>query len=284
MGSLARSLVEHPRVTALLHLARRSLERMVEVELVDRAVALASLAFTALVPVAVIASSIVPGIDRASFADSIVNRFDLDAQTASVVREAFSASQSVGSSVSVLGILLVIGSALSFTRGLQRAYERAWRLPALGVRATPAGLIWLAGLIVLGSAFREIRAALIATSRPIFSILVALGFAAVIWLGSPWILLSRRVPWRRLVPTSIVTAVAMTALSAASLVYMPRSIAASAASYGTIGVAISLVSWLVGAGFVLVGCAAIGAVLGDPAGDATLAESGQERITLGPAE
>jgi len=44
---------------------------------------------------------------------------------------------------------------------------------------------------------------------------------------------------------------------------MPRSISSSAASYGTIGVAIALVSWFVGAGFVLVGCAAVGAVLGE---------------------
>jgi membrane protein len=55
----------------------------------------------------------------------------------------------------------------------------------------------------------------------------------------------------------------MTALAIGGMIYMPRSIATSASSYGTIGVAIALVTWLVVAGFVLVGCAAVGAVLGE---------------------
>jgi membrane protein len=165
--------------------------------------------------------------------------------------------------LSVVGVLLIIGSALSFTRAMQRVYERAWRLPSLGVRATPAGLAWLGFWIVFGAVFAGVRAAIVDTSRPVISVVAALTFAGVVWLASPWILLSRRIEWRRLVPTALLTATAMTVLSAGSLVYMPRSIAESAESYGTIGVAISLVSWLVAAGFVLVVCAAIGAVIGD---------------------
>ena len=123
--------------------------------------------------------------------------------------------------------------------------------------------MWLGGWIVFGAVFAGIRAAIVDTSRPVVSVIAALFFAGVVWLASPWILLSRRIAWRRLVPTALLTATAMTALSAASLVYMPRSIADSADTYGTIGVAISLLSWLVAAGFVLVGCAAVGAVIGE---------------------
>jgi uncharacterized BrkB/YihY/UPF0761 family membrane protein len=54
----------------------------------------------------------------------------------------------------------------------------------------------------------------------------------------------------------------MTCLSVAAIVYMPRSIEDSAARYGPIGVAISLVSFFVGMGFVIVVCASVGAVLG----------------------
>jgi membrane protein len=55
----------------------------------------------------------------------------------------------------------------------------------------------------------------------------------------------------------------MTAFSIGSVIYMPEAIAASAGHYGSIGVAIALVSWLVGAGFALVACAGVGAVLGE---------------------
>lgn len=264
-------LLGHPRAAAVVAFVRACLQRLVELEFVDRAVALASLTFTALIPLGVVVGAAVPGIDRGSFANSIVERFDLDARTARIVEAAFSPPPDVQSSLSALGVFLLIVSALSFTRGLQRAYETAWRLPRLGVRATPAGLTWLIGIIAFLSIFGGLRSAIVDLSRPFASAVVALCFSSVVWLFTPWILLSRRVPWRALLPTAGLTAFCMTALSISGIVYMPRSISSSAASYGTIGVAISLVSWFVAAGFILVGCAAVGAVWGGsrlPAADA----------------
>jgi membrane protein len=267
-------LLRHPRVAWVVAFVRACLQRLVELEFVDRAVALASLTFTALIPLGVVVGSSVPGINRDDFADSIIERFDLDPRTADIVQQAFSPPPNVQASLSVLGILLVIVSALSFTRGLQRVYETAWRLPRLGIRATPAGLMWLAGIIAFLSLFGGLRSAVVDLSRPAVSAIVALLFSCVVWMFTPWALLSRRVSWRVLLPTGVLTAVGMTCLSIGGIIYMPRSISDSAASYGTIGVAISLVSWFVAAGFILVGCAAVGAVLGErsaAAGDAMTA-------------
>jgi membrane protein len=44
---------------------------------------------------------------------------------------------------------------------------------------------------------------------------------------------------------------------------MPRAVAESADRYGLIGVAFAFVSWLVAAGFTLVGSAAAGAVMAE---------------------
>ncbi len=263
MKSVVRSLATHPRVAAVAELVRACIARTIALEFVERAIALASLAFTALIPVGVVASAFVPGLDDDGLADSIVRRFHLDAQTASIVNSVFAPPEEVKQTVSVVGVVLLVGSALSFTRAMQRLYERAWRLPQLGVRATPAGLIWLAWVVAFVSIFGGVRSEIIASARPIVDVIVALTFAGIVWLATPWILLSRRVGWRPLLPTAVLTSVAMTALSIASTVYMPRSISDSAAHYGPIGVAIALVSWLVAAGFVLVVCAAVGAVLGE---------------------
>lgn len=261
---MKKRLLEHPRLAGVVAFVRRCLQRFVELEFVDRSVALASLTFTALIPLGVVVGSAVPGVDRDSFADSIIERFDLDDRTAQIVQAAFSPPPNVQASLSVLGVLLLIVSALSFTRGLQRAYETAWRLPRLGMRATPAGLVWLAGIVAFVSIFGGLRSTVVDLKRPIASVIVALAFALVVWSFTPWVLLSRRVPFRALVPTGVLTAICMTLLSIAGIIYMPKSISDSAASYGTIGVAIALVSWLVSAGFVLVGCAAVGAVIGEP--------------------
>jgi uncharacterized BrkB/YihY/UPF0761 family membrane protein len=56
------------------------------------------------------------------------------------------------------------------------------------------------------------------------------------------------------------TAVGITALGVWSAIYMPRAIGSSAASYGVIGVAFALLTWLWGLGLVLV----MAAIYGSP--------------------
>ncbi|UGS35284.1 YihY/virulence factor BrkB family protein [Capillimicrobium parvum] len=250
------------------HLARaiefgqRCLERLVEVEFVDRSIALASLSFTSLIPLGVVLGSISP-VNGADFADGMIRRFRLTGSTAELVQSLFAPPSDVRQTVSIAGVVLLLASALSFTRGLQRVYERSWRLRSLGVRATPAGLAWLLGVAIVVSLLVPVRAAIADATGPLVALIMALATAFMIWLLTPFVLLSRRVPWRALVPTGILTGIGMTALGIGSVIYMPRAIEESADRYGSIGIAIALVSWLVGAGFVLVGCSVVGAVLGE---------------------
>jgi membrane protein len=94
-------------------------------------------------------------------------------------------------------------------------------------------------------------------TRLVLSILLV----GVLWLGTPYILLARRVPWRRLMPTACITGIGMTALALSTAVWMPRTVAASSQQFGVIGVAFALLSWLVAAGVVLVLSAAGGVVI-----------------------
>lgn len=225
--------------------------------------ALGSLAFTAAIPLGVVIAAILPGSDRNGFADALIERFDLNGDTATAVRQVFAPPDDVKRSLSIAGAILVVVSALSFTRALQRVYERAWGLPSLGYRATPAGLIWLVGILLWVTAFSGLRSWFEDLGGPVVALAFGIGFAAVASLLSPFVLLTRRVPWQRLVPTAVLTALATTGLSIASAIYMPLAIGEAADRYGTIGIAIALVSWLVAIGFALVLCAAIGAVLGE---------------------
>ena len=248
------------RLARIVELVRASLDRLVEIQFVDRSVALGSLAFTAIVPLLVIASAFLPGTD--GLANELVRRFELRGATAELVREVFAQPDAVRQSVSWLGALLLIAAALSFTRALQRVYERAWRLEARGFAGTRSGLIWIAGIVVWSTLFSAVRRGLLDLTGPVASLTILLAGDAVLWLWSPWILLARRVHWRALVPSALLTAVAMTGISIGSVIYMPEAIGRSATHYGPIGIAIALVSWLVGVGFALTFCAAVGAVLG----------------------
>lgn len=250
-----------PRLARTVELARASLARLVELQFVERSVALGSLAFTALVPLLVIAAAFLPGTD--GLASELIRRFHLHDGTAEVVRDVFAQPDAVRQSISWFGVLLLVVAALSFTRALQRVYERAWRLEPRGLAGTRAGLIWILGVVVWVTLFSTARRGLLELTEPIWSLAILLAGDAVVWLWSPWILLSRRIAWRPLVPTALLTAVALTAISVGSVIYMPAAIDRSATHYGPIGIAIALVSWLVGIGFALTICAGVGAVLGE---------------------
>jgi membrane protein len=245
-----------------LRLAGAWLERLVAVQVVDRSVALAGRAFTALIPLFIVYDAVVPTIDGKNFAQQVIDRFDLKGSAADSVTQALAPTGDVQQTFSVLGILLVIVSALSFGRALQRLYELAFGLPALGgLRGTPSAILWLA----LIPAFLTVHQVIEAIFGGVLAIVLDLAFAAVLWTVTPFILLGRRVDWRRLLPTGLVTAAAMSGLSVWTVIWMPHAVADSAERYGVIGVAFALLSWLVAAGFVLVGSAAAGAVLSERA-------------------
>ncbi len=250
-----------PWITRAIALARASLERLVEMQFVERSVALGSLAFTAMVPLLVIASAFLPG--TGGLASELIRRFRLHDPTAAGLRDAFAQPDAVRQSISWFGVLLLVVAALSFTRALQRVYERAWGLEPRGFAGTRAGLTWLAGIVLWATAFSAVRRGLLDVVGPIGLLAVLLAGDAALWLWSPRILLARRVDWRALVPTALLTALALTAISVGSVVYMPQAIGRSATHYGPIGIAIALVFWLVGIGFALTVCAGVGAVLGE---------------------
>jgi membrane protein len=238
------------------------LERLVEVEVIDRAVAIASQAFVALIPYMVVVAAVLPAYERKGFADSIIHRFDLEGESAAAIHEVFAPSADVESTLSVVGVLVLVISALSFCRAMQRLYEKSWRLPSRGLRSSGSHLAWLAFAAVYTSLETSLNTAAASWLDPAARIALALVLSYLLWVWTPYLLLGRRVERRALRWTAALTATGMTAFGLASLLYMPRSIAASAESYGLIGIAIAIVSWLIGVGFVLVVSAALGAVVG----------------------
>jgi membrane protein len=244
-------------VLAPVEFARDWLARFVSIQGVDRGMALGAQAFTALIPLLIVYSAIVPRADGQDFADHVIDRFELTGSAADTVKQAFAPTGDVTSSVNVLGVVLLIVSALAFTRGLQRLYEGAFKLPAAGVRGTGYGLTWLVTLCIVIS----IRPLVVGRLHGVALGAGTLAFSLLIWVLTPYLLLGKRIPWRRLIPAATLAALGMTAFGVASLIWMPHSVATSAQEFGFIGIAFAFLSWLVGAGVVLVVAAAGGAII-----------------------
>ncbi len=194
-----------------------------------------------------------------SFADSLVDKLELRGAGAAAVRRAV-ASPADDGTLSVVGALLVVASALAFTRALQRTFEVSWDLPRRGLRSTGWGLLWLAAFAAYWAFFPVVHDALPSGAR----FVVGLAGSFALWLVTPYLLLARRVPWRRLTLQAAFTAGGMTALSAGAALYVPRAMSASAERFGSIGVAFTLLSVLWAAGFVLVTAAVLGAFISGP--------------------
>jgi membrane protein len=232
------------------------LRRLAAVQVVDRGVALGALAFSALFPLMIVYGALVPFVDAHDFATGLVHRLHLRDGAAQAVNTAIAPASAVSGSITAIGILLVLFSGLSLARGLQRLYELSYELPAAGVRGTPWHLLW----ILLLPLYLSLRAPVVEIGGPLWHLLGSLALGALVWLATPYALLARRLSWRELLPGALLTSAAMTIFGYFSAIYLPHSVGTSAARFGAIGIAFALLSWLVLAGFVLVGTAAAGAV------------------------
>jgi membrane protein len=234
--------------------------RFVAIQGVDRAMALAALAFSALIPLLIVYSAVVPRPDEEDFAQELIDRFDLEGAAAETLRQAFTSPEGVENSLNVAGLLLLIVSALSFTRGLQRLYESSYGLETRGWKGTRSGLAWLAAF-VLYLTVRPVVAAPFEDATG--EIAVTIAISAVLWTVTPYILLGRRVHWRPLLPGALLAAVGNTALGISAAIWLPASIETSADQYGAMGVSFALLGWLVTASFVIVISTTGGAVVRD---------------------
>jgi membrane protein len=240
----------------VIDLGRRSLARFIELEGFDRSMAMAGQAFAALLPLLIVVSSISPGSGD-DVADAMIERLDVSGSAAETLRTALAQPQDSGTNVA--GAVLLVISALSFTRALQRLYIRAWRLDKMGLRANAWGLAWL-GVFVT---FWSIQPAIIALFDGLLATAISFALSTLLWLWTPWLLTARIIPWRRLLPQALLTALGLLALGIGAAIYLPVAIASTSSEFGILGVGFTLLGLLFALGLVLIVTAAVGATLGE---------------------
>ena len=219
--------------------------------------AIAAQAFTALIPLLLLVSALSPSDSRDLVSDTIIDKFELQGSAAVAVRQLFTTSGQ--SSIGILSVVLLLFSGVSLTRRLQRTYQQAWRLPPMpGIRSSVNAMVGLTTLvleIVLLSLVRSLVEKLPfqwTTGAP-----VAVLASVLLWTSVPWLLLDRRIRWRRLLPGGVLTAVCASIYGVATTIYMPRLMASNSERYGLFGVTLSLVGWLLCISIVLVATTAV---------------------------
>jgi membrane protein len=229
----------------------------------DRGLALASRAFIALLPLAMVATSLFKSSNPAGFAQSVIDRFGLQGEAAKQVKAFFAPPQQIRGGTTILGLLVLVYSVVAFARLLGRIYEDAWRLGPSGLKGAVRGLGWVAATAAYVAFILPLRNGIEHHTGPVLGRIAIVVTSCLVWWLTPFILLGGRISRRALIPTALLTTAAMGVAGVLSGVYMPRSIANSGAHYGPVGVAFALVSWLISISLVVLVSAAVGAVAGE---------------------
>jgi membrane protein len=227
---------------------------------IDRCIVLASQAFTAIIPLLILLSTLAPAGHEDFLAQTIVTRFGLTGDTAAAVHQLFTTPDHASSGVSVFSALLLVFSAVSFTRRLQAMYRAAWEKEHEGVRSGLFAALGLAALLVEVLVLLVIRS--VARSLPVdWLLMLPLSAASglVLWTSIPYLLLNRAVHWRRLLVTGGVAAIGTALYGVATTVYMPGLMERYTLEFGLFGITIVLIGWLLVVSGVIVVSAAVGA-------------------------
>ena len=228
----------------------------------DRAVALASSALTAIIPLAIITSSLATSLGGKDTADRIIDRYGLEGGGAEAVRDIFSPS-TTDTSLGLVGFVFFLVALLSFTRAVQRLFEQTWDLKPLSVRNSLNGLLWIGGLTLYMGVAGLLHGWLGRGDLDLAPTLIVapLSFLFLVWSGR--MLTAKRLERRRLVPFGVVGAALLAVYSLGAAVYVPHLFDTYATRYGVIGAVFAMISALFCMMVVVVGSAALGREVDD---------------------
>jgi hypothetical protein len=158
-------------------------ERLLEIEFVDRSVALAGKAFVSFFPLVIVVAAFVPEVGRESIVTTLIDRLGLAGEALDVTRGAFDSSSDIREATGVLGLVLTVFFATSFTTALQRVYLRRGDGPIGDVGDRVAGGRRTALLMGLPLVFTIVVVNFVGGYIPYIGAFLGGGLAVVIALG-----------------------------------------------------------------------------------------------------
>jgi uncharacterized BrkB/YihY/UPF0761 family membrane protein len=244
----------------------RIVNRFQKVAGFDRAIALASGALTATIPLSLVASAAASQLGGKSTAERIIERYDLTGGGAEAVNDVFAPPGGTSTSLGIVGFLFLMVAVLSFTRAVQRLFEQTWELEAMSVRNTFNGLLWIGALAAYLALSGFLHAGVGRSRLELTAAVLTAPLTALFLLWSGWVLSAKRIARRDLVPFAVLGAALMSVYSVGATVYVPHLFSTYATRYGVIGAVFAMISALFCVMVILVGSAAAGREIRDELG------------------
>jgi len=138
------ALIDPPALRARFEqtLPGKLVDRTLDLNPIERALALGSKLFTAVVPLSIILGGVLSTPD--AVAERVIEGFGLTGAGANALRRLLDVpTGDTRATINIVGVLVLAYSMLSFAHALQRVYENAWRLPTLRTRGFLWGGVWV---------------------------------------------------------------------------------------------------------------------------------------------
>lgn len=238
----------------------RAIHNVTTTEAPNLALNLAAQAFLTLVPLVIVMAAFAPRLLGVQLSAQLQAALGL-ANSSLAFQGIVPSPGRVARVGGAVGLLLTLSAAFSVAAALQRAYEKSWQLPRLGVvRSSWRFAGWLIAC-ALSFVLSGIADAVLGSGPASTAVLILLGLAGSVlfWWWTPHLLLGGRVGWRALLPGSVLTGGVLGALIWLSPLIMPAFVASTEWEFGPIGTVFVVMLWLMIVGSVVI----LGAIVGE---------------------
>ena len=242
----------------------RTWSRLLEIEFIDRSVALAAKTFVSFFPLLILITALTPDSVRAEVLESLTDRFGITGDAFDSVKQAFASPDQTKTASGIIGAVITIAFAVSFTTALQRAYLRAWRRPpGGGARNKGRGAVWVAGVIAMLLILTLIRDVFDGSVGAWIAWTFGTFASTGLWWWTARLMTRGEVRWRPLLPTAVVTGLGSWLYTLSATIWMPRTLESQYSQFGSFGVGLAFVTWFTGLAFLVVIAAVIAPALAD---------------------
>ncbi|WP_309239256.1 YhjD/YihY/BrkB family envelope integrity protein [Streptomyces lunaelactis] len=234
----------------------RAAEQLLRVSILDNGTRIAAQVFVGVIPALFVITAFAPAVMRDQLVSTVRAEFGLRGETLSQVQQLLRAGgdSETRDAFGAVGAVVVLLSATTCSRALQRVCERSWHLPGAAIHVVAWRwmvwlVVWLVVLLLLGP-LHDAFGAGTALGVPLTVV-----SSVLLWWWTQYLLLGGRVPWLPLLPGAVMSGTAVVVLSWAARLYLPNELDRSVAQFGPYGAVFSLLSWLI------VLCAAVTAAI-----------------------
>jgi membrane protein len=234
------------------------------IELMHRSMGFAALGFVTLMPLLVVVAAATPWEHRPGFAQWVVDGMGLDADGSHRVRTLFAAPRNVLSATSAWSLASLAYFGLTFVASVETGYRKIWEVPSGPWHRDWRRAVWLAVMTAYLFAESQSAAAMgSGTLRGITRITLTFGLGVAFFAWGQHFLLYGAVRVRTALPGAVFTMLGLAGLRVFSHLFFARMMVSNGDAYGPVGTVLTVVTWLVGVGFVVFGGALLGRHLRD---------------------